>query len=769
MAKRMGPLAAGIAGILVIVFLLPAPLANGIIITANSDPIPFTPQLTLPSSVPDFYAQGTSSGYDLKITSKGGYLSDGQTSIFFTPWGYVTTQWSVGTVYIIFLANITASDFYVGYLYVSNSSSPAILRTFHYDSGTLNMMTFDGTHYVTTHFVAIPPQNIPRLDISPEAKTNNQLSAIGPEIYLNGNSGKMLNGSATLDIYPLMNQLYQETTAYDEVWSLLVDGLGNSYFAILYMQNGDHGHVIMAHAVRLNDLLTVDDKTFSAIWTNELFRYPLTITLPVANATVKVNGFPFQVEKAGVSFASVYVPAGNMSVEVPNTIQSGPGTQVTFSSWENHGNQNPLPLDVGSPVDLTAQYKTQYRLSVTAPQGEAQGSGWYDAGSNSTFSTTGLINFDNGTRRVFERWSGDYTGNTQSGSVMMSAPKQIVAVYQTQYRVGLRLAGAPNDASATIIVNGMPYSVNGSRPTELWEDENAKLNLQVQTAQILGANANYNFAGFQINNQLVSSPVVIAKPTIVAITYSMTAKVQSTIQFKASQAMDSSGYSVSISGSVNPAISQAVVNLSYSTDRVTWQPIGSITANQDGTFVYTWRPSNPGSYFIKAAWLGDTNHLPASQETSVDVRGISLPSSGPFGDIVSNFAAETRKLPVIAPLLELATALILFGVALAGLLLPGGSPVIGYFIGSLLVGFVFVFPLSAIVLSVKSARSHRSPSVVWLTPLATIWLAAMGILIFAGASLPSGLIEASVILLIASNVLVIPLALSLALARTIAR
>ena len=750
-------------------FIMAAPLANAIMVTPRSDPIPFTPKLSIQNRVPDFYAQGTSNGHTMKITSKGGYLTDGQSSIFFTPWGYVTTQWTVGTVYIIFLANITVSDFYVAYLYVTNSSSPAILRIFHYETGGLNKLTFDGTHYVTTHFVVTPPQNIPKLILSPEAKANNQLSAIGSEIYMNGNSGRMLNGSSTLDIYPLMNQLYQETDAYNEVWSLLVDGVGNNYFAILYLQNSDREHVVMAHAVRLNDLAIVNDKTFDAIWTNELFRYPLTITLPVANATVKVNGFPFQVEKRGVSFASVYVPAGNMSVEVPNTILSGPGTRVVFSSWENRGNQNPVVLDVGSPVDLTAQYKTQYRLSVTTLQGEAQSSGWYDAGSNSNFTASGLVVFDNGSRRVFERWSGDYAGSAQSGSVVMDSPKQIVAVYKTQYRVGLQLSGAPNNASAALMVNGTSYSVNGSRPAELWVDENAKLTLEVQTAQILGANANYNFAGFQVNNQPISSPMVIAKPTIVAVTYSTIPKVQGSIQLRVNQAMDSSGYSVSISGSLNSANSQAVVNLSYSEDKVTWQPIATITANQDGTFAYTWKPSSAGSYIIRATWSGDTDHLPASQETSVDIRGISLPSSGSFGDVISNFVAEARKLPVITPLMGLATALILFGVALAGLLLPGSSPVIGYFIGSLLVGFVYVFPFSAIILSVKSARRHRSPSVLWLTPLATVWFAALGILIFAGASLPSGLIEASMILLIASNAFFIPLAFSLILARTVAR
>jgi hypothetical protein len=174
MAKWVTSFGVSFAGILVLTFIFAAPIANAIIVAPRSDPIPFTPKLLIPSRVPDFYAQGTSSEYTMKITSKGGYLTDGHTSIFFTPWGYVTTQWSVGTVFIIFLANITVSDFYIAYLYVTNSSSPAILRTFHYETGSLSMLAFEGTHYVTSHFVVTPPQNVPKLMLSPEAKAKNQ-------------------------------------------------------------------------------------------------------------------------------------------------------------------------------------------------------------------------------------------------------------------------------------------------------------------------------------------------------------------------------------------------------------------------------------------------------------------------------------------------------------------------------------------------------------------------------------------------------------------
>jgi hypothetical protein len=46
------------------------------------------------------------------------------------------------------------------------------------------------------------------MKLIPKATGGNELSAIGPELYLNGNSGQLLNESRVLKIYPLKDQLF---------------------------------------------------------------------------------------------------------------------------------------------------------------------------------------------------------------------------------------------------------------------------------------------------------------------------------------------------------------------------------------------------------------------------------------------------------------------------------------------------------------------------------------------------------------------------------
>ncbi len=93
----------------------------------------------------------------------------------------------------------------------------------------------------------------------------------------------------------------------------------------------------------------------------------------------------------------------------------------------------------------------------------------------------------------------------------------------------------------------------------------------------------------------------------------------------------------------------------------------------------------------------------------------------------------------------------------------------GYLIGSFLVGFVYVFPVSAIIVLVKSARSRRRPSLLWLTPLLTIWLSSMVLVVLAPKlAAPPDLLVAAQILLVLSNVFAVPMLAAFRLARVVA-
>jgi hypothetical protein len=119
--------------------------------------------------------------------------------------------------------------------------------------------------------------------------------------------------------------------------------------------------------------------------------------------------------------------------------------------------------------------------------------------------------------------------------------------------------------------------------------------------------------------------------------------------------------------------------------------------------------------------------------------------------------------------LGLARSLLLLGLVLTALMIPNSPPILGYFVGSLFVGFVFVFPFSMAILAFNASRKRRSPSAVWLMPLLTIWGAALFLLLAGGIlfAAPQALLAASTILLVTSNALLVPLTFSLVLARVI--
>lgn len=751
--------------------LLGALATNMAVAHVQSSSASMSPRQSVVNEVPDFYAAGEGNGFSLKISPKGGYLSSSSSSMALTPWGYVTTKWPIGTVYIIFLANVTQTDFHIGFLYLTNSSDQFALRIFEYQGGRLDPMVFDGTQFVYTRMVETSSFAMPKIGLQVKAQTDNTLSAIGPELYVNHNYGTLVNGTIMLKITALQNQVFQGPNDYNELWSLLTDDFGNYYFAILYMQNSDPNHVILEHQVRLNDYQTALGRTFDAQWIGGSFQSYLKVRLPKSSSIVRVNGFPFQTNNMGI--ATIYVPRGLITVEVPNEIASTPDVKLHFVSWDNYGNENPLKLTIDSYADLKANYQAEYLLTLETDYGEAKGAGWYVQGTNATFSVPSIVASNNGTRRVFLHFGGDYNATSNAGWVIMNSSKRVSAVWKTQFDVRLQQSGAPVNSTVALTINGNPQLLDGSNASELWVDNGEQLTIEVQTRQIQGTYANYNFKELRVDGQVSSSNVVVTSPILLTIVFSEQQKAPSSIDLKVTPTSTVSGYPVALRGSVSGIDGPSNVTLSYSTDKLNWQQLGSVSTAQGGSFAYVWTPNRSGIYFIRASWSGDAQHAPASETASVQVQDalpVTLVSSDSLPKFIQDFTKQLGAIPFAALPLELARSLLVLGTVSADLLIPSAPPVLGYFIGSLLVGFVFIFPISAIILSIKAARSRRSPSVVWLTPLLTIWIGALFLLVTNGAffATPQALVAASVILLISSNTLLAPLAFSLLLARVVA-
>jgi hypothetical protein len=428
-------------------------------------------------------------------------------------------------------------------------------------------------------------------------------------------------------------------------------------------------------------------------------------------------------------------------------------------------------MKVGSPLELNANYNEQFLLTVDSEYGNVQGAGWYDHGANATFSAIEVISAENGTRRVFVRWDGDYASTSTIAILPMNSPKHVTAIWKTQFNVKLELIGVPSNATAQVSVNGQNQVVNGSNPTDIWIDSNTQITIEVQSTQISGSGANYDFGELRVDNQPCGSNILITKPLTVDLVYSASSKSPSSIDLNANPQTALAGQQLTLAGKISAKDISSTVNLFYSSDNTKWDPLADVLTSNDGTFSYTWKPDSPGTYFIRAYWSGNEQYAPSSRVVSVSVQeGFGgNPRSDNIPQIIGAIVEKVNSVPFVPAILGLAGSLLTLGSAIA-LLIPGSSPVLGYFIGSLLIGFVFVFPISAIALSLKAARSHRSPGVVWLIPLATIWVAALAMLITNGLFFfaPAPLLDAMVLLLITSNALFMPMAFSVGLARAVA-
>ena len=170
---------------------------------------------------------------------------------------------------------------------------------------------------------------------------------------------------------------------------------------------------------------------------------------------------------------------------------------------------------------------------------------------------------------------------------------------------------------------------------------------------------------------------------------------------------------------------------------------------------------------------GNSQHTQASRAVAVRLVDSPVPiivgAQDTLSTFVGNVISSIRKAPFLSATLTLAGSLMSLGYVLMEFVLPG-FPLVGYFAGSLLVGFVYVFPISAVVAIVKSVKDRRSPSLLWFAPLLTLWLGSLA-LIFAGFTVdvtPLPLLFAAEILFILSNIFLIPIVTSFGLAKAFA-
>ncbi|MDZ7271601.1 MAG: FG-GAP-like repeat-containing protein [candidate division KSB1 bacterium] len=211
----------------------------------------------------------------------------------------------------------------------------------------------------------------------------------------------------------------------------------------------------------------------------------LVISVFTRQITVATNPPGLQLRVDGQLYLApqtfTWIEGSSHTVEAPSPLAGGPGTRYVFGTWSDGGGQSHSIIVPAHDYSITAQYETQYELTVVSAYGAPYGGGWYPAGSSVTFGVTSPDTTTPGTRRLFQGWEGSgqgsYSGPNAVATVVMSNPISEQADWQTQYRLWV-------------------FSAYGSPTGQGWYNAGATARFGVTSPEVHGA-TRYVFSGWK--------------------------------------------------------------------------------------------------------------------------------------------------------------------------------------------------------------------------------------------------------------------------------
>ena len=122
---------------------------------------------------------------------------------------------------------------------------------------------------------------------------------------------------------------------------------------------------------------------------------------------------------------------------VTSPVGDGEGIRRVFTSWTGDyaGGALAGSIAMNAPRAVTANWKTQYLLTIDPKGGQAdKTTQWVDSGVNVAVTALSPCNvFEKNSRSIFLEWQGAATGSSNLATLMMDAPKTLIATWRTQY------------------------------------------------------------------------------------------------------------------------------------------------------------------------------------------------------------------------------------------------------------------------------------------------------------------------------------------------
>ena len=115
----------------------------------------------------------------------------------------------------------------------------------------------------------------------------------------------------------------------------------------------------------------------------------------------------------------------------PATVDGATGTRYVFLGWsgDSAAIDASSELLMDAPKAVTAEWRTEHRLTIESLYGNPVGAGWHGEGTTVPVSIEARVTV-NGTTYRFAGWTGDGTGADPSVNVTMDAPKTLRALWE---------------------------------------------------------------------------------------------------------------------------------------------------------------------------------------------------------------------------------------------------------------------------------------------------------------------------------------------------
>jgi hypothetical protein len=206
---------------------------------------------------------------------------------------------------------------------------------------------------------------------------------------------------------------------------------GNGFLRILKFSPSQDKIFVSTFSPYLNSYESDTDSQFELNYdmTNTLTPSTTITSNPQGSGFVKVDGVTITTPQ------SFNWEAGQThTIEATTLVPGATGTQYLYTSWTDGGGQTHSYTVPSKPTTITANYKTQYSLTVNSPYGSPQGAGWYDSGNFATFSVTSPATDSTGNQYICTGYSGDATGTGTSGSISINSPKTVTFSWNSQQK-----------------------------------------------------------------------------------------------------------------------------------------------------------------------------------------------------------------------------------------------------------------------------------------------------------------------------------------------